>query len=90
MIIISPFSPEGHFNLASSYSDTLQFNLALNHFKLSSEYNKENPEAFFNVGMIYYKIKDFENASKNFQKVLELDPNFSKAKEFLNKINKNN
>ena len=38
-------------------------------------------DAYFSLALLNYQLKDFNNASKNLQKALSLDPNFEKGRE---------
>lgn len=43
--------------------------------------HKDYRDAYFKLAILYYQLKDFENARKNLQKVFVLDPNFEKGRE---------
>ncbi len=46
----------------------------------------DDPELYFNLGVVYESINDLENAKKCFERVLELDSGFEPAKEHLKGI----
>lgn len=48
---------------------------ALPYFILNTKLYPDNYQAFFNLGIGYYRLEDFDNAKLNFKKCLELNPN---------------
>ena len=38
-------------------------------------------DAYYNLALLSYELRDFENARLNLEKVLSLDPNFEKGRE---------
>ncbi|NAS10428.1 hypothetical protein [Poritiphilus flavus] len=62
---------------------------ALDYFILNTQLNPKNSQAFFNLGIGYYRLEDMDNAALNFKKCLELDPDDryrGLAEGFLSKI----
>lgn len=43
----------------------------------------ENPEAYANLGALYYIMKDFKKAAEMYEKALEINPNFEVARRNL-------
>lgn len=39
-------------------------------------------DAYFNLALISYQLKDFDSSIYNLQKALEIDPNFEKGRQF--------
>ena len=48
--------------------------------------NPEYTEAYYNRGFAYELLKDVENSQRDYNKVLELHPNYEKAIDGLNRI----
>jgi len=44
--------------------------------------------AYHNLGVVYFKRKEFSLAKKNFLQALELNPQYNPSKEFLKEIEK--
>lgn len=49
-----------------------------NEVKIHPDYR----DAYFNLALISYQLKDFDSSINNLQKALEIDPNFEKGKKF--------
>lgn len=47
---------------------------AMPYFSLNTKLHPDNYQAFFNLGIGYYRLNDFDNARINFKKCLELNP----------------
>lgn len=63
---------------------------AIEYFKFNTILNPKNYKAFFNLGIGYFKLNDFNNARINFKKSLDLNPDSSYrglANEMLLKCN---
>ncbi len=80
---ISPYNAEGYFGLANSYMMTTQFDLALTNAKKALEYYEtaNSPhltDGHYMMGLIYFYLKDSENAKKHLQivkdKGVKIDP----------------
>lgn len=46
----------------------------------------DDPDLYFNMGIVYESINDQDNAKKCFEKVLAIDNTFTPAREHLEKI----
>ncbi len=64
-----------------------EINTKINQYKKS---NKTNIDVTLNKGITAYNQKNYKSASIYFNTVLKIEPNNSKAKEYLNKISKKN
>ena len=62
------------------------FELALNYFKKSIHLDPEYFKNYYDIAVCYYGLKNTDEAIKNAQKSIELNPNFSQAKDFLQQI----
>ncbi|RKY42264.1 MAG: hypothetical protein DRP80_06995, partial [Candidatus Omnitrophota bacterium] len=64
------------YNLGVAYTKAKLYKEAMEAYKKSLEINKENPEASYNLGLLYEKFKkDFLKAIHYYRKYLELKPN---------------
>ncbi len=65
-----------------------EFDNAIVNFTKAIESDPTYTDAYFNRGYCYELINDFENSTKDYQKVLSLTPNYEKAINGLNRIDK--
>ena len=59
---------------------------AIDNFTQTIEINNNYFEAYYNRGFAYELLKDINNSKKDYEKCLELHPNFDKAVDGLNRI----
>ncbi|GAB5554657.1 MAG: hypothetical protein Sapg2KO_42480 [Saprospiraceae bacterium] len=59
---------------------------AIEVLKLAISEDSQNAYLYDSIGAAYFKAKDYENAMKNYEKSLELNPENSNAKKNLSKI----
>lgn len=59
---------------------------AQHQFNIGISRNKNVEDFYFYLGHIYYVQGDLEQAKLNFKKALEINPNFTEAKEMLDKL----
>ena len=45
-------------------------------------------QAYYNLGLVYQDIGQFEKALENFEKVLQLDPNNTNADKIISRLTK--
>jgi tetratricopeptide (TPR) repeat protein len=55
---------ESHFNLANLYSELGNLPLAKTHYEFARELKPDFPDIYFNLGLVYAMIRDFESAIK--------------------------
>ena len=53
---------------------------AIEQYNNALKYAPNKPDIYNNMGIVYSGIQDYENALKYFNKALEIDPNYEKAK----------
>ncbi len=70
-IVENPHIRKGHFGKA------------IEQYKLALEINSKNPATHYDLGLSYRRKGLFNNAVVEFQKVLEIDPDFKEAKRNL-------
>lgn len=63
-----------------------EFETAIDYFTKAIEINPEYVEAFYNRAFAYELLHDVENSKKDYQKTLELSPNYELAVDGLNRI----
>ena len=62
---------------------------AMKYFDLNVKLNPDSYEAYFNLGIGYYRLNDFVNAKMHFNNCLNLNPNgkyLNLAKDFLKRM----
>lgn len=64
------------------------FKTAIEYFTRTIEINPDYGEAYYNRGFAYELLQDVENSRSDYKKTLELIPNYDKAIDGLNRINK--
>lgn len=64
-----------HYNLGVAYSQAKFYNEAIGEYEKSLDSNPDNPDAHYNLGLLYDNIKkEREKAVEHFSKYLELKP----------------
>lgn len=64
-----------HYNLGVAYSQAKFYDEAVGEYEESLKYNPSNPDAYYNLGLLYENIKkDTQSALEYYQKYLELKP----------------
>lgn len=66
------------FNLAHCYSKIGKYSLALENYKNANQI-QETTVTLYNIGSVYGKLVDFQNAKNYYNKCLEKDPKFYDA-----------
>ncbi|HDM37913.1 MAG TPA: tetratricopeptide repeat protein [Candidatus Omnitrophica bacterium] len=67
-----------HYNLAVAYTKAKLYDEAIKEYKESLTYNENNPEAYYNLGLLYEEVKDnLQKAIWNYTKYIELAPDAS-------------
>jgi tetratricopeptide (TPR) repeat protein len=51
-----------------------QFDDSLMYFQSVLDEDRENPESWYNVGVIFAELEDYDRAIDHFDKALEIDP----------------
>ncbi len=76
-----------HQAMASLYRKMGEFASARNHLDASLDIDDKNPITYYNYGNLLVDMKHFDEAKEMYKKALELDADFTEAKEELAKLN---
>jgi tetratricopeptide (TPR) repeat protein len=75
-----------HNSIASIYRANGEFASAKMHLNASLDIDNTNPITYYNFGNLFVDMKHFEEAKDMYTRALEADPDFSQAKEELEKL----
>ncbi|MFH0802036.1 MAG: DnaJ domain-containing protein [bacterium] len=79
-----PKQADVHFTLGTTMTENESFySQAHGEFKLATKFNPNHTEAFYNMGLMCYKMGQFEEAIVNFQKVLVLHQEDQMARKMI-------
>jgi Tfp pilus assembly protein PilF len=76
----SPQKIRTHLNLAGSYFNSKQYDLAIQEYQFVRSLNPANPQIYAGLGISYLRKRELDLAEPAFKKALELDPNLIDAK----------
>jgi tetratricopeptide (TPR) repeat protein len=79
---------EFYFNVGNALYNLGRKSESVVEYKKASELNPLGVDVFFNWSVATFELKDYYEASKLFQKVLDLDPNRQGAKDGLDYLKK--
>ncbi len=86
---INPKFPNSYYNIGYIYLQLLNISEeSIPYFEKAIEANPNYAEAYFNLGLAYEKLGDVINAEHNYKEALKLKPNYEKAIESLNRVQK--
>ncbi|MFT7003104.1 MAG: tetratricopeptide (TPR) repeat protein [Sulfurimonas sp.] len=75
-----------HNSMASIYRANGEFTSAKMHLHASIEIDDSNPITYYNFGNLLVDMQHAEEAKEMYQKALDINPDFSEAKEELEKL----
>lgn len=78
--------PTLHYNLATAYFQLKKYSEAKTYYKNAVAFNPTDPDSHLYLGYTYYYLQDQASAIREWQKVLELDPSNSLARENLKSL----
>jgi len=81
-IELQPSLHRAHINLALTVARSGQFDEALSEFKAALP----EPDAYYNLGLLYRGQEKYAQAAETFRHVLELNPEFTAAKRQLDQV----
>lgn len=71
-----------HYNLGVVYSQAKLYDEAIEEYEKSLKFNLSNPEAYYNLGLLYENFKgDLKMAGEHYRKYLELKPDAADKEE---------
>jgi len=85
---LTTHSSDKIFETADSLFQKNEYELAINYYNKILGNNLESPEIYYNLGICYFKIKEYRNSKKNFQKSLILNPKNKLSEHWIIQINK--
>lgn len=86
---LQPMNFDAHFNLGYIYTDLLDSaDKGLEYFNLAIRDNPSEPRGYFGRGKCYEKLGQINEASADYKKALELDPQYTSPALALDKISK--
>lgn len=77
---------EDYLDIGKLYFLNQRYDEALLAFKKVIELELDNPQGYYNLGLVYEGKNMLLEAKEMFTKTLELDPKFKPAEEHLSKI----
>lgn len=81
---LNPKYPEANSNLGSLYGyRDKDDEKAILFFKKEMEVNPGNGNAYFNAGLVYFRLKNFSEAVNSFKKTVEINPYDIEARQHL-------
>lgn len=87
LVKINPSASSSYYNnIGMCYMDQNNLGEAKHYFELSVKSNDHFSTAFNNLGSVYEKMGDKENARKNYKLALDADPGNTSAKENYEKL----
>lgn len=75
-----------HNSMATIYRENGEFTSAKMHLQTSLELDSQNPITYYNFGNLLVEMQHNEEAVAMYEKALEINPEFSQAKEELEKL----
>jgi tetratricopeptide (TPR) repeat protein len=89
LLAIAPDYKEGIYNLGYiNLVYTGDYATAINYFTSAISLDAKYTDAYFNRGYCYELSGDYDNARKDYQKALELVPNYERSIEGLNRLDR--
>lgn len=71
-----------HYNLAVAYTQAKFYDDAIDAYQKSLEFDPDNPEAHYNLGLLYANFKDYpEKAIEHYRRYIELSPDAEDKEE---------
>jgi tetratricopeptide (TPR) repeat protein len=85
---VAPNYAAAHGNLGFVYQSKGMIDKAIEHYRIALDQDTAYAEAHFNLGLVYFQKGDTEKAREEFEAALKINPDYDKARESLEKINK--
>ncbi len=75
-----------HNSIATIYKENSEFTSAKMHLHASLEIDDKNPTTYYNYGNLLVEMQKDDEAIEMYEKALEINPDFSEAKEEIEKL----
>ena len=75
-IEIDPDNINAHVHLGKLYTKAQNYTSAIDAYQQAVSLDKKLSQAFFNLGFIYATLGNYQDAEKNFTRVVELEPSY--------------
>ena len=76
---INPNHSQTLNNIAVIYTNSKDYQKAINSYEKAIEINPNYADAHYNLGVIFMKLKDYQKAKDCYEKAIEINPNYAKA-----------
>jgi tetratricopeptide (TPR) repeat protein len=84
-LALDPEDGQIHCYLGAAYNAMPDKLHAIHHFEECVRL-EESPKAYYNLGLVYESVHRVDEAVRQYRMALELDPNYTKAREALEKL----
>ena len=74
------------FQLGLTFYTLSEFKKSIQHYKKSLKFFGASKHTFYNIGLCYFELKEYQLAKEYFQKALAVDEAFEPAKETLSEL----
>jgi Flp pilus assembly protein TadD len=74
---------EAHYAFGQTYANLGQFSEAIRHYKEATKLKEDDPDMFYDLGVAYTKLAQYDAAAAAFSKSLEIDPDYYRAQDGL-------
>ncbi|MDQ1265643.1 MAG: Tetratricopeptide repeat protein, partial [Bacteroidota bacterium] len=83
---LDPTNVLGNYHLANSLVQRNMNQEALQYFETANNNNVKFPHIPFELGLVYYKLKEYDKAVQVFNRTLSMNPQFAEAYSYLGAI----
>lgn len=83
---LDPMSPLAPYSLGVIEENKGNFKAAVSYYEQSITRDKTFENGYFNLAAVYANLKDWDKANKNIQKVIDINPNATDAREMQRQI----
>ncbi|MEZ4909003.1 MAG: tetratricopeptide repeat protein [Saprospiraceae bacterium] len=88
MSIKNPDYPSSYLNAGLLYMNMDSLKQAYDNFNILVNIDRANPKAYYYRGYVNYLIGNKDNSKEDFEQALKIAPDFTEAKEMLEKLDK--
>jgi Flp pilus assembly protein TadD len=74
---------EAHYAFGQTYANLGQFSEAIRQYKEATKLKEDDPDMFYDLGVAYTKLAQYDAAAAAFSKSLEIDPDYYRAQDAL-------